>query len=79
MTNRHTVNNDHYARHGGIHFRNNVSPQEINLYVRDQVAADKKETFFEVIDELEQAGLITVVNDHVFTDGEGKIGGSDDC
>jgi hypothetical protein len=74
-----TENNEHYARLGGVHFRNNVSPEEINLYVRDKIPADKKETFFEVVSELEHAGLITIVNDHVFVDGEGQIGGSNDC
>lgn len=70
--------NDHFAKHGGVHFRNNVPAQEINQFV-NKLPIDKKESFFEVLDELEQANLITIVNDHVFADGEGKIGGSDEC
>jgi hypothetical protein len=78
LTNPNTLNKDHYARHGGVHFRNNVSAQEINSFVQ-QLSEDRKETFFEVFNELERAGLITMVNDHVFADGEGNIGGSQDC
>jgi hypothetical protein len=72
-------NNDHFARHGGVHFHNNVPPEEINLFIRDQLPEERKESIFEVLNELSQAGLITIINDHVFTDGEGNIGGSEDC
>jgi hypothetical protein len=34
---------------------------------------------FQVMKELEAAGLITVYNDGLLADGEGKIGGSDEC
>lgn len=78
MTNPNTLNQDRYARHGGVHFRNNVSPQEINQFV-GELPTEKKESFFEVFDELERAGLITIVNDHVFADGRGEVGGSNDC
>ncbi|BCJ87624.1 hypothetical protein [Effusibacillus dendaii] len=41
--------------------------------------AAKKDSLFEVLSELEQAGLIAVVNDGKFADGEGNLQGSDDC
>ena len=69
---------DHFARHGGVHFSNNVPPEEINQFV-GQLPAGKRESLFEVLQELRNSGLITIHNDHVFTDGEGKIGGSDEC
>ncbi len=70
------TNHEHYARHGGVHFRNNVSPTEINNFVR-KLPAGKRESLFEVLDELDKAGLITVVNDHVFADGHGVVGGGE--
>ncbi len=71
-------NQEHFARHGGVHFTNNVSPEEINLFVR-RLPAGKRESLFEVLQQLNEHGYITIHNDHVFTDGEGKIGGSDEC
>jgi len=68
--------NDHFARHGGVHFRTNASPQEINNYVR-KLPAGKRESIAEVMENLENAGLITIVNDHVFADGDGVVGGGD--
>jgi hypothetical protein len=68
--------NDHFVRHGGVHFRTNVSPQEINNFIR-KLPAGKRDSLFEVLDHLNQAGLITIVNDHVFSDGNGVIGGGD--
>ncbi|WP_019121031.1 hypothetical protein [Brevibacillus massiliensis] len=68
--------NDHFARHGGVHFKSNVSPEEINLFIR-RLPAGKRESLFEVLDELDRAGLIQIVNDHVFTDGNGVIGGGE--
>jgi hypothetical protein len=32
-----------------------------------------------VLSELKAAGLISIANDGLFADGEGKIGGSDEC
>ena len=62
--------NEHFARHGGVHFRNNVTPQEINNFVR-KLPAGKRDSLFEVLEQLDKAGLITVLNDHVFLDGNG--------
>ncbi|MGN7469209.1 hypothetical protein [Brevibacillus sp. SAFN-007a] len=67
---------DHFVRHGGVHFRTHVSPVEINNYVR-KLPAGKRESLFEVLEQLDRAGLITVVNDHVFADGDGVVGGGD--
>lgn len=71
-------NQDHFARHGGVHFSNNVSPEQINEFIR-QLPAGKRDSLFEVLQELQDSGLITIHNDHVFTDGEGNIGGSEEC
>jgi len=69
---------DHFARHGGVHFENIKTPEEINEFVRN-LPAGKRDSMFEVLQELSQNGYITILNDHVFADGEGNIGGSDDC
>jgi hypothetical protein len=68
---------DHFVRHGGVHFRTHVSPQEINNFVR-KLPAGKRESLFEVLDELDRAGLITICNDHVFADGNGVVGGGEE-
>lgn len=78
MANNQAEQQDHFARHGGVHFKNNVPAEQINSFVK-QLSEDKKENWFEVFNELETAGMITIVNDHVFADGKGKIGGSNDC
>lgn len=69
---------ERFARHGGVHFENIASPAEINQYVKD-LPEDKRESMFEVLHELNNAGLIRFMNDGVWADGEGEIGGSDDC
>lgn len=63
---------EHFVRHGGVHFNLNATPQEINNFVR-KLPAGKRDSLFEVMDHLNQAGLITITNDHVFADGEGVI------
>jgi hypothetical protein len=68
--------NDHFVRHGGVHFRTNVSPQEINHFVR-KLPAGKRDSLFEVLEQLHNAGLITIYNDHLFADGNGVVGGGD--
>lgn len=69
---------DHYAKHGGVHFENLVDPAEINQFVNN-LPAEKRESFFEVFTELKNAGLIRLVNDGQWADGEGEIGGSEEC
>lgn len=68
----------HFARHGGVHFSNRVSPEEINRFVR-QLPPEKKESLYEVLKELEQAGMIVIHNDGIWADGDGEIGGSQEC
>ncbi|KQL46641.1 hypothetical protein AN963_17130 [Brevibacillus choshinensis] len=68
---------DHFVKHGGVHFRTHVSPQEINNFIR-KLPAGKRDSLFEVLEQLDQAGLISVINDHVFTDGDGVIAGGDE-
>jgi hypothetical protein len=68
--------NDHFVRHGGVHFRLNATPQEINHFVK-KLPAGKRDSLFEVMEQLDNAGLITLVNDHVFADGDGVVGGGD--
>ncbi|USG65466.1 hypothetical protein NDK47_25735 [Brevibacillus ruminantium] len=73
----HTQNeHDHFVRHGGVHFRSLVSPQEINRFI-GRLPAGKRESLFEVLDELEKAGKISLYNDQLFTDGNGVVGGGD--
>ncbi|CAM5797455.1 MULTISPECIES: hypothetical protein [Brevibacillus] len=67
---------DHFVRHGGVHFRSHVSPQQINTFI-GRLPAGKRESLFEVLDQLEKAGMITIYNDHLFTDGNGVVGGGE--
>jgi hypothetical protein len=69
---------DLFARHGGVHFTANTTPEEINNYVRT-LPAGKRESLYEVLHALDYKGLITIQNDGVFVDGEGMLGGSDEC
>ncbi len=50
---------DKHVRFGGVSFENLVPPQEINRFVRE-LPADKRESLFEVIQQLRDAGLIAV-------------------
>jgi hypothetical protein len=68
----------HFARHGGVHFRTHAAPGEINRFIAG-LPENKRESLFEVLSELKAAGLISIANDGLFADGEGKIGGSDEC
>lgn len=68
----------HFARHGGAQIEYNAPAEEINAFAR-QLPAEQRESMYEVLQALSQNGLITVVNEGVFADGEGNIGGSDDC
>ncbi|MFP3388912.1 hypothetical protein [Brevibacillus sp. SIMBA_040] len=70
------ADNNHFAKYGGVHFRSHVTPVEINNFIR-KLPAGKRESLFEVLEQLDKAGLISVVNDHVFADGDGVIGGGE--
>lgn len=68
--------NDHFVKHGGVHFRTHVSPEEINHFIR-KLPAGKRDSLFEVLEQLEKSGMITILNDQVFADGNGIVGGGD--
>ncbi|MFC4770168.1 hypothetical protein [Effusibacillus consociatus] len=55
-----------------------ASPEEINNFVSG-LPDTKKDSLFEVLGELDKAGLISIVNDGKFADGEGRLEGSDVC
>lgn len=73
-----TNQQEHFVRHGGVHYILNVPEHQVRQYV-DQLPEEKRSSLFEVMQDLKNKGWITIVNDGVFADGEGKIGGSDDC
>ncbi|SMO68304.1 hypothetical protein [Melghirimyces algeriensis] len=69
---------EHFARHGGVHFTPNASPEIINRFVKN-LPIERRESFYEIMKELSEADLITLHNDGILADGEGEIGGSDEC
>jgi hypothetical protein len=78
MSRKKDVHQDFYANHGGVHFTQNVPAAQINNFVRE-LPGEKRDSLFEVLGELEQAGLITLHNDGQFADGSGHIGGTEGC
>lgn len=78
MNQSHKRNLDLFARHGGVHFSLNVPETELNQYV-SEMSEKQRESMYNLMKELEQAGYITIANDGVFADGEGEIGGSKGC
>jgi hypothetical protein len=61
-----------YARYGGVHFTQEAAAQDINNFVRT-LPASKRDNLFEVLHELDQAGLIHIKNDQEFLDPEGEM------
>jgi len=58
------------VRFGGVRFENLVPPQEINRFVRE-LPEEKRNSLFQVIQELRDAGLIEVFDgDNVTVDDE---------
>lgn len=53
------MSDDKFVKYGGISFTNNASPEEINSYVRN-LPNDQRDSLFEVVKELDKAGLITL-------------------
>jgi len=49
-------------KYGGVKFRNLVPPVKINRFV-NQLPSKKRESLFEIASELQEAGLIDVLND----------------
>jgi hypothetical protein len=68
----------HFSRHGGVHFTPRVPPETINQFV-SQLPQERRESFYGVLKALQEAKLITIHNDGILADGEGRIGGSADC
>ena len=69
---------DRYARHGGVHFVQKAPAEQINNYVRE-LPEERRESFFELLDELQSAGMIEIKNDGVFADPSGKLHGTEGC
>lgn len=67
-----------YSKHGGVHFLKKASAEEINGFV-SKLPDTKRDNLFEVLGELDRAGLISIVNDGKFADGEGRLEGSEEC
>ncbi|GAX89526.1 hypothetical protein [Effusibacillus lacus] len=67
-----------YGKHGGVHFLKKATAEEINSFVA-QLPGTKKDSLFEVLGELDKEGLISIVNDGKFADGEGELEGSEEC
>lgn len=55
-----------YIKYGGMKFVNNVHPAEINRFVRT-LPAEKRDSLFEVVHELDRAGLITLDDSELTT------------
>lgn len=50
---------DQHVKFGGVKFENNVSPSEINEFVKN-LPDSERQSLFKVIKRLEENGLITV-------------------
>lgn len=61
-----------YAKYGGVHFTQQAPTQDINDFVR-QLSSDKRDSLFEVLGALNEAGLIHVENDQHWLDPQGEI------
>ncbi|ADG82812.1 hypothetical protein [Thermincola potens] len=58
-----------FVKYGGVKFTNTVEPKEINNFVRN-LPAEKKDSLFEVIQELDKAGLISLEHEFSTLDDE---------
>ncbi|MBO8165362.1 MAG: hypothetical protein H0Z34_16885 [Brevibacillus sp.] len=67
-----------FVRHGGVHIQTHVPAEEINHFVA-RLSAGKRKSMFDVMQQLEKAGYITVLNDHLLADGNGVIGGGEEA
>ncbi|MCL6600786.1 MAG: hypothetical protein K6T81_18930, partial [Alicyclobacillus macrosporangiidus] len=59
-------------KYGGVHFVQLRHAREINEFVRS-LPEDKRDSLFEVIQELHNHGYIQLVNDGAWMDPEGEI------
>lgn len=69
---------NHFAKHGGVQFALNVPEAELTEYV-NEMPKGQRQSMYNVMKELERAGMITILNTGVFADGHGNIGGSMGC
>lgn len=60
-----------YAKYGGVHFMQMAPVQDINKFVRE-LPDEKRDSLFEVLHELNEAGLIEIQNDHHLLDPMGE-------
>lgn len=60
-----------HAKYGGLHFTQLAEARAINEFVQ-ALPEDKRDNLFEVLQELNQAGLIKVDNDGEFVDPYGE-------
>ncbi|MFD1675856.1 hypothetical protein [Alicyclobacillus fodiniaquatilis] len=61
-----------FAKYGGVHFTQQASSRDINEFVKT-LGADKRDSLFEVLGELDKAGLIHIENDHDWVDPYGDV------
>ena len=55
-----------FVKYGGMKFENNVPVEEINNFVKS-LPPEKKDSLFEVVKELDSAGLITLDDSELTT------------
>lgn len=60
-----------YAKYGGVHFTQKAPTQDINEFVR-ALPSEKRDSLFEVLSELNAAGLIQIENNHEIVDPYGE-------
>ncbi len=65
------MSKEKFVKYGGVKFENLVSPGEINAFVKE-LPNDKKDNLYEVIKELDNAGLITLYHEFSTIDNETK-------
>lgn len=61
-----------HSKYGGVHFTQLTSVREINDFVRS-LPEDKRDSIFEVMQELDRSGLIRIENDSHFVDPDGEV------
>jgi len=67
-----TVERSLHSRYGGVHFRQLAPVRDINDFVR-KLPESKRDSIFEVMQELHTGGLIQIENDHDWLNPEGEI------
>jgi hypothetical protein len=60
------------SKYGGVHFTQLKHAREINDFVRT-LPESKRDSLFEVMQELDNQGYIRIENDSHWTDHEGEV------